>query len=90
MASARIRLEVDPATKRRTVVIGYESDEEALPHEHEEAHRLLVEKLLEKGIVKEGDPIRVERGEETKGERSAKKEEQPGRQSERQGVKQGS
>ena len=42
-------------------MISYESDSDALPHEHEEAHRLLVEKLLEKGIAKAGDAIRVER-----------------------------
>jgi len=85
MASARIRLEVDPVTKKRTIVIGYESDEDALPHEHEEAHRLLVKKLIEKGYAKEGDSIRVEREGESNVERESQKETQPGRQ----GVKQG-
>jgi hypothetical protein len=59
--SARIRLEIDPQTGRRTVVVSYESDSDALPHEHEEEHRALVQKLFEGGLAREGDTIKVER-----------------------------
>ncbi len=82
MPSARIRLDVDPTTKKRTVVISYESDEDALPHEHEEAHRALVDKLIERGIVGAGDSIVVEREGEKSVERD-KSEEAP----QREGVK---
>ncbi len=61
MPSARIRLEVDPQTRKRTIVISYESDSDALPQEHEEQHRALLAKLFEGGIAKGGDAIRVER-----------------------------
>lgn len=61
MASATIRLMVDPTTGKRTVTIAYGSDADALPHEHEEAHRQIVEKLFEGGIAKAGDTIVVER-----------------------------
>jgi hypothetical protein len=61
MASATIRLSVDPTTGKRTVTIAYASDADALPHEHEEAHRQVVEKLFEGGIAKPGDTIVVER-----------------------------
>lgn len=61
MASATIRLSIDPTTGKRTVTISYASDADALPHEHEQAHREVVEKLLEKGIAKAGDAIVVER-----------------------------
>ena len=61
MPSARIRLDVDPITGKRTVTIGYESYLDALPHEHEEAHRALLQKLFEGGLVKDGDAIVVER-----------------------------
>jgi hypothetical protein len=61
MASATIRLSIDPATGKRTVTISYTSDAEALPHEHEDAHREVVEKLIEGGIAKPGDEIVVER-----------------------------
>ncbi len=79
MPSARIRLHVDATTKKRTVVISYESDEDALPHEHEEAHRALVDKLLEKGLVGAGDSIVVEREGEKQVERE-KSEEAPVRE----------
>jgi hypothetical protein len=72
MPSARIRLEIDPETKKRTVVIAYESDADALPHEHEEAHRALLKKLFEGGIAKAGDAIKVER--ESEGAQEAPRE----------------
>jgi hypothetical protein len=84
-SSARIRLEIDPGTGKRTIVISYESDADALPHEHEEAHRALLEKLFEKGLAKAGDAIHVER-EGEKNAPAATKEERPTPQ----GVKQGS
>jgi hypothetical protein len=61
MASATIRLSIDPTTGKRTVTIAYSSDADALPHEHEEAHSQVVEKLFEGGIAKPGDAIVVER-----------------------------
>lgn len=84
MASAHIRLEVDPVTRKRTIVIKYESDSDALPHEHEEAHRELVEKLFGKGVIKDGDDIKVER--ETTG---APGETEGSETPEREAVKQG-
>jgi len=85
MASAHIRLDVDPATKKRTIVISYESDSDALPHEHEEAHRQLLEKLFEKGVVGKGDTIKVEREGQT-----APAAQETAEKAERQGIKQGS
>jgi hypothetical protein len=83
--SARIRLEIDPQSGKRTIVISYESDADALPHEHEQAHRELVDKLFEKGLAKDGDAIHVER----EGEKVAPAApvQEPAT---RQGVKQGS
>ena len=45
MAKAILRVEVDQATGKRTLSIAYESDEDALPQEHEQAHRALAEKV---------------------------------------------
>jgi hypothetical protein len=59
--SATLKLSVDPATGKRTITISYTSDADALPHEHEDAHREVVEKLFEGGIAKPGDTIVVER-----------------------------
>lgn len=61
MAEVTIRLVVDKVTGRKDVVISYTSDADALPHEHEEAHREIVEKLFEGGLAKPGDAIVVER-----------------------------
>lgn len=75
MPSAILRLSVDPATGKRTVTIQYGSELDALPHEHEEAHRDLVEKIFEKGIAKPGDNIVVEReGTGTPGDLAAENE----------------
>jgi hypothetical protein len=63
MASATLKLTIEPATGKRTVTISYASDEDALPHEHEEAHRALVEKILERGTPSKADTIVVERDE---------------------------
>jgi hypothetical protein len=41
MAELTLRLVVDPVTGRREIVVDYRSDPDALPEEHEEAHRRL-------------------------------------------------
>ncbi len=46
MAKMTIKLLVNPATGKREVAIAYESDADALPMEHEEEHRRLVEKVV--------------------------------------------
>jgi hypothetical protein len=52
MAEMTIRLRCDPATGKKDIIISLRSDEDALPHEHEQQHRALVDKLIEGGIVK--------------------------------------
>lgn len=66
MAKMTIRLQIDPNTGKKDIVISLASDADMLPHEHEEQHRKLVEKLLEGGIVKASElgQILVERVEE--------------------------
>jgi len=46
MAEVTIRLRHNPKTGEREVIIHYESEEDALPHEHERDHRQLAEELL--------------------------------------------
>ena len=68
MAEMTIRLRCDPATGKKDIVISLRSDEDALPHEHEQQHRALVDKLIEGGLVKaeELGTITVTREEEEK------------------------
>jgi hypothetical protein len=50
MADLILRLRVDPATGKRELVIDYTSDADALPIEHEDAHRQLANKLVDGGL----------------------------------------
>ena len=65
MAELILRLEIDPRTGKKNVLIDYGSDVDALPMEHEEDHRRLVDRLLEGGTLKAADlgKIVVRRGE---------------------------
>ena len=51
MAELTIRLRRDPQTGKQDIVISLRSDEDALPHEHEQMHRQLVEKIIGKENV---------------------------------------
>lgn len=51
MAELTIRLTIDPHTGKKNVVIAYHSDEDALPMEHEDEHRRLVNRLIEGGAL---------------------------------------
>jgi FtsH ternary system domain X3-analog len=66
MAEMTIRLRIDPNTGKKDIVVALRSDSDALPHEHEEQHRKLVEKLIEGGVLKAAEvgQIIVERVEE--------------------------
>lgn len=65
MAECTIRLVSNPKTGKRDIYIDYDSEDDALPHEHEKDHRALVEKLLGQGILSPDDlgQIVVQRGE---------------------------
>ena len=52
MATMTLRLEIDPVTKKKNVWVKLDSDSDALPMEHEEQHKRLVEALLAGGTVK--------------------------------------
>lgn len=50
MADLILRLRVDPATGKRELVIDYTSDSDALPIEHEDAHRQLADRIVDGGL----------------------------------------
>jgi hypothetical protein len=50
VAQLTIQLRRDPATGKQNIVIKLDSDPDALPIEHEQLHRRLVEKLVGSGI----------------------------------------
>ncbi len=59
MAEVTLRLQVDPATGKKTVTISYKSDESALPIEHEQEHRALVDKIIQGGALKAAEVGRI-------------------------------
>ena len=68
MAEMTIRLRTNPETGKKDIIISLRSDEDALPHEHEQQHRALVDRLIEGGMIKAGElgKITVEREDEEK------------------------
>ena len=55
MATLILRLEIDPHTKKKNVFVKLDSDSDALPMEHEEQHKRIVEALLANGGLKAED-----------------------------------
>ena len=59
MASLTLSLRIDPATGKKDILIKYESDADALPSEHEEEHRRLVDKLIAGGALMASEVGRI-------------------------------
>jgi hypothetical protein len=68
MAQMIISLRCDPVTGKKDIVVKLHSDPDALPMEHEQQHRALVDRLIEGGVVKASEVGKgvVERQEEEK------------------------
>ena len=66
MAEMTIQLRCDPATGKKDIVVSLSSDEDLLPHEHEQMHRQLVDKLMEGGLLNASEvgQLVIEREEE--------------------------
>ena len=71
MAEMTIQLRCDPASGKKDIIVSLKSDEDALPMEHEQQHKVLVEKLIHGGVLKAAEvgKVIVER-EETQGQPS--------------------
>jgi len=59
MPEMTIRLQYDPATGRRDVVVKLHSEADTLPVEHEQLHRALVDRLIEGGLLRSGEAGRL-------------------------------
>lgn len=55
MAEINIRLVFNLETGKRDIYVDFESDPDALPFEHEEAHRDIVRQLVGQNVVAEGE-----------------------------------
>ena len=63
MGDITIRFRMNVETGKKDIVVEYEGDDDALPHEHERRHKEIVEQLLGKGVLGKDDTgnITVER-----------------------------
>lgn len=59
MAEMTIRLRCDPITGKKDIIVSLQSDPDALPLEHEQLHKQLVEKLLGSGVLKPAEVGKV-------------------------------
>lgn len=86
MAEMTIQLRINPETGKKDIIVSLSSDGDSLPHEHEQQHRQLVDKLIEGGLLSaaEAGDLIVEREEEQQQAAPVSKEE-PQRESESQG-----
>lgn len=62
MADLTIRLVSNPKTGKRDIYIDYESEDDALPFEHEQDHRDILEQILGQGILDEEDVGQIKVG----------------------------
>jgi hypothetical protein len=86
MALMTIRLLRNPQTGKQTVVVKLDSDADALPIEHEQLHRELVEKLVGKGLnVEDLGEIVIEREGDATPQEPAKSDAEPEKQAEKAG-----
>ena len=86
MPEMTIQLRRDPQTGKQNIIVKLRSGEDALPHEHEQLHRALVDKLIEGGILKAGEEgnLFIEREEETAAPQPQRTAPEPQRQAQRQ------
>jgi hypothetical protein len=84
MAQVTIMLRRDPQTGKQNIIIKLDSEPDALPQEHEQMHRELVEKVFGKKLEDFGEII-VERETTAEPEIPKTKEKPPEKRKEAQG-----
>lgn len=63
MGEISIRFRMNLETGKKDIVIDFESDEDAMRHEHEKRHRQIIERLVGEGVLQaeEVGEVTVER-----------------------------
>ena len=60
MGEIKIQFSFNRETGRTDLTVDYSSDRSAMPHEHEERHEEIVERLIEGGVIRRQDLGNVE------------------------------
>ena len=63
MADIEIRFRMNLETGKKDIFIDFESDEDAMRHEHERDHKRIIQQLIEEGVLNEDEvgDVTVER-----------------------------
>lgn len=82
MGDIQIRFRMNMETGKKDILIEYDSDEDAMRHEHERDHRRIVERIVGEGLIEaeEVGEIQVERGAPAQEERRGEGPEREGPQ----------
>lgn len=77
MGEISIRFRMNMESGKKDIVIDYESEEDAMRHEHEQHHRQIVERLVGEGVLQadEVGEVTVERA--APGQEAARREPPP-------------
>lgn len=76
-AEIKIHLRFNTVTGKKDIIIEYDSEDDALPYEHEERHWELVEELVGKGILDPDEVGQLRVGKAGEEPAPAAQEEQP-------------
>jgi hypothetical protein len=79
MGEIRIHLRFNKETGKKDILIKYDGEEDALPYEHEQRHRQIVEELIGKGVLDAEDvgQVRVGHNNDQKAPPTAQDAQQP-------------
>lgn len=55
MGEINIRFRMNMKTGKKDIYIDFESDEDAMRHEHEREHKKIIERLVGAGLLEEGE-----------------------------------
>ncbi len=87
MPEMTIRLRCDPETGKKDIIISLRGDDDALPHEHEQRHKALVDKLIEGGLLNASElgQVLIERETEAAQPAAPAETQQPQREAQSEG-----
>jgi hypothetical protein len=87
-AEIKIHMKFNVETGKKDIVIEYDTEDDALPYEHEQRHREILEQLIGKGILKPDDVGNVKVG-RVEGQKGSTTQQQDAPQGQTEGVGQG-
>lgn len=87
-AEIKIHLRYNLETGKKDIIIEYDSEDDAMPYEHEQRHRQIVQQLIGQGLVDEEDVgnILVGRVENEKAPADQRREDAPVQQGQAAGA----